>query len=115
VDPSELSIIRSLQENNVLPSKGYSFRGKPILIELKFIRGLNGAEPNEIAEIQKDIEKAIELNNKYQNQNELFMFVVIFSKTNKRLEELNNLNDWEQKPANVKCLVHSIGLDNNTF
>ena len=98
LNPKDLSIIHgfgeSIQHRIKLPSKGFQFGGKVIVIEIKYYRAKSGISVKSIDSIKKDIEKMLELkrrHNRPDRDNEILGIMVVFNKTNKKPEILDEL------------------------
>jgi len=92
LNPEKLNILKNLYEGETVPSKGYYFGGKPILIELKFIRWKNGPRKTDIEGIKKDLTKAIELNKKFINKIDPFhFFIFVFTRTKNNSSKVRDL------------------------
>lgn len=95
LDPINLSIKRgvSLQVDKVghikprkVPSKGFSFEGPAIIIELKFIKKPSGITETDIRDFEMDVEK---FNRLARRNDKLYGLLVIFNKTDKQIEAFN--------------------------
>jgi hypothetical protein len=68
-----------------LPSKGFEFHGRVIVIEIKFYKSKAGIQPKSIEKIKADIDKFLRLrrrNRPYGSDN-AFGIMVVFNKTNR--------------------------------
>lgn len=87
LEPEHLSIINFFNEEQLrLPSKQYSFGGKAIIFELKFIRNKQGITTYDFrSQVKKDFLKIQRLLRKLEREgfpNDIFCFFIIFNKTN---------------------------------
>jgi len=93
LEPKNLSIIRHLGERAQLPSKGFHFRGRSIIFELKFCRYKTGITPHFHKKIEKDWNKIKELYHRLDvpgSRDKIFTFFVIFSKMDKSCPEFQD-------------------------
>jgi hypothetical protein len=86
LDPSNLSILHSVDGKLRLPSKQFNFQGNAILIELKFVKQKTGITDSVLRTIESDIQKINLLYSRYEGayyaKQSLFSYFVIFNKTN---------------------------------
>lgn len=91
LDPKNLSVLHRNVEKVNLPSKGYSFSGDAILMELKFIKNKTGIRQTTIeGPLKKDIKKIKRLFKRLDDQGasyELFCYFIVFNKTNIKCNE----------------------------
>ena len=109
IDPSNLSISRSLQPGIPFPRKGFHFTGEAIIIELKFYRGINGIPSSAVRTISDDIQKIqrlIRKNTRPSNQTKVHGFVVVFARCGKRAAEVKRLIDSHSDPV-IHLIVKS--------
>lgn len=69
-----------------LPSKGFEFGGRAIVIEIKFYKSKSGIQYRNMETIKKDVEKISRLrrrDNHHNEDNKIFGMIVIFNKGNK--------------------------------
>lgn len=100
LDPRYLSILHKNDERVNLPSKGCSFRGDAILMEIKFVKNKTGIRQATIdGPLRDDIQKIERLFKKLEDQGapyDLFCYFIIFNKTDikcrefERFQELTN-------------------------
>lgn len=85
LDTQYLSILHKNDEKVNLPSKGMSFSGDAILMELKFIKNKTGIRQATIEGIlKKDIEKIARLFKRLEDQQssyKVFCYFIVFNKT----------------------------------
>jgi len=85
LDPKNLSILHENRNQKKLPSKQYSFSGKAIIFELKFIKNKSGITHETFkSKIKSDIDKINRLFTKLQKQgaeNQFFSYFIVFNKT----------------------------------
>jgi len=102
LDPKYLSILHKNAERVNLPSKGYSFRGDAVLMELKFIKNKTGIRQATIdGRLKKDIQKIERLFKRLEDQGapyDLFCYFIIFNKTDIKCREFEEF----QRSANNK-------------
>ncbi|MBT3749417.1 MAG: hypothetical protein HOG34_10570 [Bacteroidetes bacterium] len=106
IDAAHLSILNNLDHNIALPTKGFSFEGNAIIIELKFIRDRR-VRKRQILSIMKDIQKInslIHLNYARGNSNWIRGIVVIFSKYSDNLTSLDMLPQGLQYASNIAII-----------
>ena len=94
VDPSDLSIIHSVQDGFRLPSKGFHSIGDAIIFELKFIREANGMTEAKLRRVRRDVEKIKRLyqeREKIASTSTLICYIVFLSKfANEETELIKN-------------------------
>lgn len=94
LDPRHLSIVRGLGDT-VLPNKQYSFAGKSIVFELKFVKDTVGVSRNiYVKDIVPDFRKIHRLFRRLERDgmlNDVFCYFVIFNKTNRICNEFSIL------------------------
>lgn len=67
LEPRNLSLVKNLYDSELsLPSKGFSFQGKAIVIEIKFHRQLNRPSRVFVTEFNEDISNLNKLINKFK-------------------------------------------------
>ncbi len=103
LDPKKLSILHSICDtvivNNSLrykapSSKGFEFGYNCIVIELKYYRSKSGIGKRELNTINKDLMKIRRLKNiaeSYNNRSEIYGIMVVFNKSNKYVDEFQEL------------------------
>jgi hypothetical protein len=93
LEPEHLSILHRYGCNLRLPSKNYSFNGKAIIFELKFIRNKIGITPRTFSsKIMKDYRKIQVLFERLDSQgysHHVFCYFIIFNKTNIKCKEFD--------------------------
>ncbi|MDZ7798368.1 MAG: hypothetical protein U5L76_01990 [Patescibacteria group bacterium] len=108
LEPKNLSILHYKGRPGVkLPSKQCSFWGNAIVFELKFIRNKKGITPKTIHELQKDYLKVIrliEIFSRHGSSNELFVFLIVFNKTNIVCNEFKDFMKDVDKNRRVRLL-----------
>lgn len=93
LEPKQMSIKRAtafrIKDGRLaygrLPSKGFEFHGRVIVIEIKFYKSKAGIQPKNIKKIKADIDKILRLrrlNRPYGDDN-IFGIMVVFNKTNR--------------------------------
>ena len=91
LDPRYLSILCKNDERVNLASKGYSFRGDAILMELKFIKNKGGIKQTTIdGPLKNDLEKIKRLFLRLEDQGapyDLFCYFIVFNKTDIKFQE----------------------------
>ena len=92
LNPEELSILHGFGFKNKLPAKQYAFRGKAVLLELKFVRYKTGISRGTLKRfIEDDFNKIGLLNERLREitgtNDSIFCYFVIFNKTNVACEE----------------------------
>jgi len=101
LEPEYLSILSKYDKYKSiklpLPNKEFSFYGKAILFELKFIRNKKGITPkifnNPKNSIERDFKKIQELFERLKSQggdNDVFCYFVIFNKTDIKCKEFEH-------------------------
>ena len=81
IDVEELAIVNNPERHIEIHSKEFSFSGRPIIIECKFLRAERSLSEDVIGPIREDYEKARALNARFGNRYEEFRFIeVVFSK-----------------------------------
>jgi len=93
LDPSNLSIFHGL-DGAPLPRKGFHFNGRAIIFELKLVRGRSGVTAKSVASIRRDLDKITRLLRKVEQEgarDELSSYFVLFSKVDRRPQELCDL------------------------
>lgn len=112
LEPSHLSIINGSGSSLKLPSKQYSFGGKAIILELKFIRHPKGITEKIFTEkIQKDYDKIQRLFNRIESQgifNHFFCFYIIFNKTNNVCESFEKFI-FDHRDSNRERVIYATG------
>lgn len=111
INPRRLSILKENEYSFKLPSKGYSFGGYAIVLELKFVKTKNGIT-NYIfyRSIKKDFEKIERLKQKLQSQNmpsNIFCYFVIFNKTNMVCREFEGFLENNEQGVNHKIIYET--------
>ena len=93
LDTSQLSILHSCDGGLRLPSKGCEFGGDSIIMELKFIRNMDGITQVDLQKIVRDFNK---INSKLKTVNmnsdirgSIYCFFIIFNKTDIRCSEFD--------------------------
>lgn len=114
LDPKYLSILHRKGDKVSLPSKGYSFGGHAVLMELKFIKNKTGIRKTTIdGPLKKDIQKMERLFKRLEDQKApyyLFCYFIIFNKTGilcNEFEEFLRLAN-SAKPSRYK-VVYATG------
>ncbi len=77
-----------------LPSKGFEFGGKAIVIELKFIKANSGISAKDVKNIEDDIRKIQRLmvrHNRPEEDNNILGIVGVFNKTNRVIDSFASL------------------------
>ena len=93
-----------------LPSKGFEFGGKAIVIEIKFEKSKNGISETTVQKIKKDLEKITGLmtrHNRPSIDNNIFGIMVIFNKTNNYPTSLKQL--FQEYTAENLTIVYGTG------
>ena len=94
LEPEHLSILHRYGNKLSLPSKQFSFSGKAIIFELKFIRNKTGIRPTTFnGQIMKDYEKIRKLFARLDSQeapDAMFCYFVIFNKTDIKCSEFDD-------------------------
>ena len=110
LDPGYLSILHKNDEKVNLPSKGCSFGGDAILIELKFVKNKGGIKQTTIAGLlKKDIQKIKRLFLRLEDQGapyDLFCYFVVFNKTDIKCREFEKFqrSTNNEQPSKYKML-----------
>ena len=97
LDPRGMSVKHacSVREDNGhlaygrLPSKGFEFRGKTIIIEIKFVKSNKGISSSFQDKIRVDLEKIRSLQTRHTNN--ILGVMVVFNKTNIKPQSLEQL------------------------
>jgi hypothetical protein len=94
-----------------LPTKGFEFKGKAIIIEIKFEKSRKGISEATIQKIRIDLgkfDRLIERHNRPDEDNNIFGIMVVFNKTNKCNPLFNQLVQDYETNENVK-IVYGTG------
>jgi len=116
IDTSHLSILHITGKKFNLPSKQFSFKGKSIIFEIKFIRGQKGITENVFdRKIKEDYEKIRNLfeilSSRGITEDDFFGFFVIFNKTNLVCEEFSEFLQQNSMGNNIKIIYISGNVD----
>ena len=118
LDPAGMSIKHGMsiriKDNRLaygkLPSKGFEFGGKAIVIEIKFEKSKNGISETTVQKIKEDLEKIAGLmtrHNRPYEDNNIFGIMVIFNKTNIYPTSLEQL--FQEYTAENLTIVYGTG------
>jgi len=114
LDSRYLSILHKNGDKVSLPSKGYSFRGDAVLMELKFIRNKTGIRPTTVTgRLRKDLVKIKNLFQRLENQGapyHIFCYFIIFNKTDIKCKEFLDFKKSINTSDNIKYkLIYATG------
>ncbi len=109
LEPSNLSILHGLNGAR-LPRKGFRFDGHAIIFELKLVRGRSGVTARSVDFIRRDLEKINELLQKVDREGareELSSYFILFSKVDRRPQELCDLIDEHRTNDRLTIIYQS--------
>ena len=115
LDPAGMSIKHGMsiriKDNRLaygkLPSKGFEFGGKAIVIEIKYEKTKNGISGATVQKIKNDLDKISRLmqrHNRPQEDNNIFGIMIVFNKTNKVDQSFWQLLQCYQNNADIKII-----------
>jgi hypothetical protein len=118
LDPAGMSIKHGMsiriKDNRLaygkLPSKGFEFGGKAIVIEIKFEKSKNGIPETTVQKIREDLEKItglMERPNRPDEDNKIYGIMVVFNKTNSTPQSLHQL--FEEYRSENLAIVYGTG------
>ncbi|EJQ42360.1 hypothetical protein IEE_03925 [Bacillus cereus BAG5X1-1] len=118
IEPEHLSILHFFNDDGLdFPSKQYSFGGKAIIFELKFIRNKNGITYSKFRnEILKDFEKIQELFQRLDNldmSNDVFCYFIIFNKTDIYCNQFQEFLETHRNDARYKIIYATADVNFN--
>lgn len=112
LEPQHLSILHGRGYRVRLPSKQFQFGGRTIVFELKFIRNKNGINKTMFRKIREDYNKIQRLVATMDSQgmpNDVFCYLVIFNKTNRKCAQFTRLIKEENKESNRHKIIYATG------
>lgn len=115
LDPSCMSLTRSMKDNMRFPSKRFHFIGQSIIFEIKFVRDGRKFKRSEFKSIERDFEKILGLFERLSGSGHeklVFCYFVIFSKGHIASEDFANLLDRcrSKWAANWSVIYHGVDV-----
>lgn len=121
IDPRRLSILRGIGEHSRrnaaqsfrLPSKGFEFGGQAVAVETKFVRALAGISQRHIVSFKKDIDKMqrlCERHNRNSQSPNVKGVLVVFSKTRKGSEKIDEFKIRNSALSDITIIYHSANV-----
>lgn len=108
IDPKNIIIQGSTPSNFDLSKNSFIFNGKSIIFELKFIDIKSGITKSKYDLIEKDYEKIKKLLE--INGNNLFAFMIIFNKSDKKIKEFEDLRNKINQTQNISLIYGSADM-----